>query len=77
MKQLISGLLLLVLTGCSFYPLGMDKEDWAQLTPTERLKAAEKQADYDRESAEASTRQYNQERAQAEAEEAKWNALLP
>lgn len=37
-----------LLAACSTHPLGMDDEEWRQLTPDKRLQAREKQLEHDR-----------------------------
>ena len=40
--------LLCLLCACSTHPLGMDDEEWQQLSPEQRLQAREKQSELDR-----------------------------
>jgi len=40
-------ILLFVLSGCASHPLGLSDEEWASLTPQEKIEAQEKQASID------------------------------
>ena len=47
LQRLLVLLLLVCLAGCTFHPLGMSDEEWAALSPQEKLAAREKQAEID------------------------------
>lgn len=48
MRALLSLLTILLFSGCTMYPLGMDEESWHQLSPQQKLEASQKQAELDR-----------------------------